>query len=165
MEPNLAVKKATESEIRLYTFLGEAISAVQHLEDALAHAIVLKKEIQHPKRVSKSFADARLAKYQKFTLGDGIKAAMKHVLFDATILDALEEVKEDRNWLVHRSISRRTEEQMSEHTIASLCYKFKSICFKAHNLQRVLETDIIEFSENQGLDMSRVRDEIKRYYS
>ena len=65
MIENIKFKEASKREITLYTILGESLCAVQILEDALSHSIVLKKT--EPDQ--KNEADNLLKKQRKYTLG------------------------------------------------------------------------------------------------
>jgi len=167
MSKTLLAKKAPPEQVMLYTLLGEAVCMIQHLEDALSHAIVLKKEVKTPNRIPKMKGNRLLAKHQRNTLGDGIKIAKEYKLFSKEIEAALEDLKEERNWLVHRSISRRpiAEEKISEELMNKLWQRFKQISIKAHILIKALEEDVIKFSEDQGLDMSHIRKETQQHYS
>ena len=43
MSKKYRFKPASQQELSLYCFVGESVCAVQHVEDALSHSIVLKK--------------------------------------------------------------------------------------------------------------------------
>lgn len=46
-KPPYKLKPASEELIKLYTLMGEALCAVQLIEDALSHVIAMKHDIQH----------------------------------------------------------------------------------------------------------------------
>ena len=41
----------------------------------------------------------------------------------------------------------------------------KAITIQGHNLQRLIEEDLMQFAEDNGVDMSKVKAEISKYYS
>ena len=49
-EKKYRFKKASQKEIHFYTLLGESLCAVQILEDALSHSIVIKKTEPNQKK-------------------------------------------------------------------------------------------------------------------
>jgi len=99
-------KPASDQELSLYVLVGEAICAVQHVEDALSHLIVLKNVTPS----SKQEADQRLEKHRFYTLGKAIKIGEKAGLYTDTLQQELKRFLSKRNWLVHRSIAQGRDE-------------------------------------------------------
>jgi hypothetical protein len=66
-------KQASPEELKLFTLVGEALCAIQHLEDALSHSMVLKKT----KPRIRAEADKLLEEHRSFTLGEAIKNSKK----------------------------------------------------------------------------------------
>jgi uncharacterized protein YutE (UPF0331/DUF86 family) len=97
MIENIKFKEASKREITLYTILGESLCAVQILEDALSHSIVLKKT--EPDQ--KNEADNLLKKQRKYTLGLAINAIKKESLFPKALGFELSNLLTERNWLIH----------------------------------------------------------------
>lgn len=162
------LKPASRELTKLYALLGEALCAVQLIEDALSYAIAMKKDIKHPNNASKAEADSFLAKYRKHTLGDAIKLVEEGKLLDSELRLKLKKIKEDRNWLIHRSFYQTLDsspDKMSfEHCKDALYVKIKTIVFEAHDIQHAISEDLLRFSEDVGLDMSSARKAMERYY-
>jgi len=153
-------KPASEQEISLYTYIGESICMVQHLEDALSHSIVLKKVEKH----LRSEADQLLEKHRSYTLGQAISKAEKESLYSESLLVELREFLSERNWLIHKSIAQGRDEWDLNVSREQLFSRIKAITTQAQKLLQLIEEDMMEFAEANGVDMCRVRDEINKYY-
>ena len=153
-------KPASEQELSLYCFVGEAVCAVQHVEDALSHSIVLKN-ITPP---SKPEADQLLEKHRSYTLGKAINVGEKAGLYADALQQELKKFISERNWLIHRSIAQGRDEWDLNTSRDQLFRRIKAITTHAQKLLQMIEEDLIEFSEANGKDMSRVRAEINKHY-
>jgi len=153
-------KKASQKEIHLYTLLGESLSAVQILEDALSHSIVLKKTEPDQKRE----ADDLLKKQRFYTFGKAIKIAKKESLLPKPLEIELSKLLKERNWLVHHSITDNKNDFKSDAYFNRLFERIKPITAKAHKLQISIELDLVEYSKKKGIDMSNVENEMNKYY-
>ena len=101
MVKKIRLKEASEKEKTLYCCLGESLYAVQILEDALSHAIVLKKtEPYH-----KNEADTLLKEQRSYTFGKAISIAKEESLLPKPLEIELSEFLKERNWLIHKSIA------------------------------------------------------------
>jgi hypothetical protein len=106
MSENYRYKPASQQELSLYCFVGESVCAVQHVEDALSHSIVLKTE----KKRIKSEADRLLEKHRSYTLGKAITIAEQASLYPESLQQELREFLSERNWLIHKSIAQGRDE-------------------------------------------------------
>lgn len=77
MSHNYRYKPASQQEVILYCLVGEALCAVQHVEDALSHSIVMNKTSPSQKKEAYILLDKR----RTYTLGKVIKIAMQENLF------------------------------------------------------------------------------------
>lgn len=155
------LKPASEPDISLYLLVGEAVCAVQHLEDALSHLIVLKK-ITPP---TKQKADQHLEKHRLYTLGRAIKIGVEAGVFSEELQENLNTFLNERNWLIHKSIAKSREEWDLNNSREELFNRIKAIITKAQEIQQMIEKNMMEFAESKGRDMSRVKAETKKYYS
>lgn len=153
-------KPASDEEFSLYVLVGEAICAVQHVEDALSHFIVLEK-VTPP---LKQEADQLLEKHRSYTLGRAIKIGEKAGLYTDALQQELSNFLSKRNWLVHRSIAQGRDEWDLNQSREKLFSRIKAITTHAQELLQMIEEEMIEFSEANGKDMSRVRAEINKHY-
>lgn len=160
MNKKYKFKQASQEELSLYCYVGESVSAVQHLEDALSHYIVIKKT----KPWQRSEADRLLEKHRSYTLGQAIKIAEKDSLYPESLQHELKYFLEERNWLIHKSIAQSRDKWDMNASREELIRRIKTITTKALKIQRMIENDLIIFCESNGVDMTRVRDKINKYY-
>jgi hypothetical protein len=160
MSEKYKFKPASQQELSLYCFVGESVSAVQHVEDALSHSIVLKMT----KPLLKLEADQLLEKHRLYTLGQAIKIAEQASLYPVALQQELKEFLSERNWLIHKSIAQGRDEWDLNISREKLICRIKAITTQAQKLLQLIEEDLIGFSEANGVDMSRVRDEINKHY-
>lgn len=153
-------KPASQQELSLYCFVGESVSAIQHVEDALSHSIVLKKT----KPQLKSEADRHLEKHRTYTLGKAINITDQASLYPKSLQQELNKFLSERNWLIHKSIAQGRDEWDLNISREKIITRIKTITTQAQKLLQLIEEDLIEFSEVNGVDMSRVRAEIHKHY-
>ena len=160
MLENIKFKEASEKEISLYGLLGESLCAVQILEDALSHSIVLKKTEPDQKKE----ADNLLKKQRFYTFGKAINIVKKESLLPKPLEIELSKLLTERNWLIHESITNNKNDFKSDSYFNKLFERIKTITSKAHELQISIELDLIKYSEKKGIDMSKVKNEMNKNY-
>ncbi|WP_431164498.1 hypothetical protein [Tenacibaculum halocynthiae] len=160
MIKNIKFKEASDNEKFLYCILGEALCAVQVLEDALSHYIVLKKT----KPSQKKKADNLLKKQRFYTFGKAINVAKKETLLPESLMIELSKFLPERNWLIHESLIENKDEFLSDSFFKKLSKKTKDISLKAHKLQIKIELDLIEYAEKKGIDLSEVKNKMNKHY-
>ncbi len=97
-------RQITADELaHLYHEIGACIWHIQYLENALHSLLTLKIDIRSPGTVTQEQAKTLLAHHQRKPLGISIKAAEKHDVLSKDLIRRLRALKEDRDWLVHRS--------------------------------------------------------------
>lgn len=153
-------RPASQQELSLYCFVGEALSCVQHVEEALSHSIVLKTE----KDRTKAEADQLLNEHRSYTLGKSIKIAQGAGLYPEQLQQELKEFLIERNWLVHKSIAQGRDEWDLNIFRDKVFRRIKAITRQAQRLQILVEEDLMNFCESNGRDMSGVRAEIEKFY-
>ena len=101
-----ALKLEMSSKVQddLYWAIGKCVWHVQYLEDVLHSYLTLKIEIRERARVSKAEALQLLAKHRRATLGTALGIAEKHSALPAELVTDLRALKDERDWLVHRSM-------------------------------------------------------------
>lgn len=160
MSEKYRFKPASQQELSLYCFVGESVCAVQHVEDALNHSIVLKKT----KPRLRSEGDRLLEKHRSYTLGKAIKIAEHASLYPVSLQQELKEFLSERNWLIHKSIAQGRDEWDLNISREKLFRRIKAVTTQAQKVLQLIEEDLIEFSEANGVDMTWVRAEINKYY-
>lgn len=160
MNQQIKFTKASKKDKFLYTCLGHALCAVQILEDAVSHAIVLKKT--EPEQ--KIEAEILIEKQRKYTLGQVIKIAKEESLLPENLEIQLSEILSERNWLVHHCITEDKENYKSDAFYNSISKKTKTIATKAHILQISIELDLIDYAEKKGINMTNVKSKMNEHY-
>lgn len=152
---------ANEDEIKLYTYLGEALWKIQTVEQALSCFITLKLN----PGANMEEADAFLNKLQSYTLGKAIKESKDKKLFDDSFQEELFCFLNERNWLVHKSLAEIQHEfdyfNKRKGIIKKLCNRIKDISDNAEIIKRKIEYDMIEFCESQNRNMSKISEILK----
>ena len=160
MIENVKFKKASEKEKFLYCCLGEALFAVQILEEALSHSIVIKKTEPSQKKE----ADNLLKKQRFYTFGRAINVAKKEALLPESLMIELGEFLPERNWLIHESLIENKNDFQSDSFYKKLSERTKDISLKARKLQIKIELELIEYSEKKGIDLSEVKNKMNKHY-
>ncbi|MBN8878041.1 MAG: hypothetical protein J0I32_10880 [Sphingobacteriales bacterium] len=145
------MKPANQQEIMLYTRMGEAICQIQILEQALTHCLTLKLNPD----VAESEANNFLLQQQQKTFGTAVRLAAKKGAYPEELQKSLEELLDQRNWLVHHAM-RDSQQGNRIVVMESILKKVKSITDKAEKLQQLLEWDLIDFSASKGRNVSRL---------
>lgn len=157
MKENIKKIPASQNEITLYCFVGEALWKIQIVEQALSHSITLK---MNP-AVTKERADEFLTQHQSYTLGTAIKVALKEKLYDSSLQDELNAFLVQRNWLIHKAMSESHHGLNWENKKEELFHKIKSIADRAESIQREIEYDMIKFCSSKGKEMSKILSVLK----
>jgi len=152
MKDNYPTKPASQVEIALYCFMGEAVCMIQELESALSTSITIKKN----STATKAEADKALNKQRRYTLGKAVMLAEQEEFFPLPLQGDLNDFYQRRNWLIHQAMFEDRDNLSSENGRNQLFQKIKSIADDAQRLQRAIEMDMINFSESKGKDMSKI---------
>lgn len=163
MTINFSMQLTSQDVADLYWLIGEAVFMIQHLEGALSVSITLKKDVKHPGSMPKEEANNRLKKHQSLPLGRAVELAKENNLYSDALHNDLENFRGERNWLIHKFVNHDLDEIHAASTRNGLFHRIKTISNKANTFQRVIEADLIEFSESKGIDMTRVRAAMKQY--
>jgi len=87
----------------LFHDIGACIWHMQYLEDVLHTFLALKVDLRVPGAVAEEEAKRLLAKHRRGTLGTSIRTAKTNGALPTSLLETLEKLKDERDWLVHRS--------------------------------------------------------------
>lgn len=115
-----------------------------------------------PNQISK--ADNLLKKQRFYTFGRAIKIAKEESLLSKPLEIKLSNLLIERNWLIHESITHDKNSFKSDSYFNKLLKKTKAITLKARKLQLSIELNLIEYSEKEGIDISKVRNEMNKNY-
>lgn len=154
MKDDFPFKPANQNELDFYCRIGEAVCAIQIMEDALSATITVKK---HSEATKAEFDEAYNKEYSRYTLGKAVRLAEKEQLLPVPLQNELNDFYHRRNWLVHTAIVDYLKGLMTDADRKVLFQKVKEIANDAQRLQRKIEIDLMDFAESKGRDMSKVR--------
>ncbi|MGD0199960.1 MAG: hypothetical protein ABSD27_04330 [Bryobacteraceae bacterium] len=141
----------------LYVLTGKGIWLLQHVEDALSTCITVKTGIKARGAMPEAQAEAVLAKHRSHTLGTSLRIAREGQVLSPSLQDRLEKFKEDRDWLVHRSLQEDGDDlyyiDERRHVILNRLAAFSE---EAVILQRLIVAELKEFAVAQGVSRERI---------
>lgn len=140
----------------LYQLIGEGVWQLQNLEDALHSCITVKRDLKTRGSVSSQEAMLLLEKNRAQVLGKSVKYAKEAGIFNQKLQDRLEKFKEERNWLIHRSVHEKREDLYVDKTRFSLMERIKRFSNEALQLQKLVAQELEDFVLSQGISKEYV---------
>lgn len=138
--------KLKEQASTLFTLLGEAVWAIQHLEDALNTAIAIK----NPKATSRLEGYRIRDLNRKLPLGRAIEKAKKEETFEADLKNKLQKFLAERNWLIHKCMYESVDDMGMILDENKLFSRIKNIQLTALSLKKDIELDMLNFCSSKG---------------
>ena len=160
MKHVLVPRPASQNEVELYSYMGEAMCSIQHVEAALSCAITIKLTSE----ATREAADEFLSEHRGYTLGRAIKKSADEKIFVESLQNELNDFLQERNWLVHNAIFENKEYLHVETVIIKLFQRIKSISNKAQVLQHEIELEMLDFCKSKSRDMPNIRALVNEQY-
>ncbi|QBB71141.1 hypothetical protein ELE36_12690 [Pseudolysobacter antarcticus] len=145
----------------LYCSIGKCVWHLQYVEDALQTLLTLKVDIKAPGGVTEAEAKELLAKHRRATLGTSLRTAEKHNALPMEVMSRLSQFKEERDWLVHKSVNKDGEGLYTSEGRSAIFGRLNAFVDEAMSLQRALGLEVATFIESHGLSVAKV-DELGR---
>ena len=136
---------------QLYVLTGRGIWHLQYLESAINMLITLKKDIKYPSSVSLEEANRIHSKNKANTLGVSLKIVEEENLVSDELLGMLKDFKEERNWLVHRSLDQNGEDLYLDELRYILIKRIESFSANAIKLRKLVSDEVIDFNVSKGV--------------
>ena len=92
-----------------------------------------------------------LAKNRGNVLGRSIKDAKEAQVFSLSLQERLEKFKEERNWLVHRSVYQNRNDLYVDEFRFALMERIKAFSDEAIYLQKIIAAELEDFVVSQGV--------------
>ncbi len=147
-------REITSNELdALYREIGEGIWHLQHVEDVLNTLITLKVEVKTPGHVTHEEAQGLLARHRRNTFGVSLGIAKKNSVVPSSLEERLTHFKEERNWLVHRSLNTHGELLYTEEGRTQIFARLANFSVEAKALQFDITNEIALFAESQGINI------------
>lgn len=135
----------------LFSSIGSSIWHIQNLEEALNICITIKKDIKYRGSMSPEKAEEILSKHRKNTLGCSLRNSKEAKIFSITLQDRLDRFKDERDWLVHRSVFQNRDDLYVDNKRYALIEKIRLISKEAIELQKLVSKDLEYFVVAQGV--------------
>lgn len=140
----------------LYSSIGKGIWHLQNLEDALHTCITLKRDIKVRGSVSREKAEELLLRNRGKTLGRSLNTARKANILNSELQKRLDLFKEERDWLVHRSVHENGHDLYVEDKRFALIVRIRKFSEDALVLQKLIEKELEDFVVSQGVNRDHI---------
>ncbi len=140
----------------LYRSVGQCIWHMQYLEDVLHTLLTLKIEIRQPGRVSVEEANILLAKHRRASLGTALGTAEKHKALPERLLDMLRELKEERDWLVHRSVNQDGNMLYTSEGRSAVFGRLKTLMEDTLLVKNLISAEVVAFCAEHGISAAKI---------
>lgn len=147
---------SAEKLLAIQNALGKSLWQIQAFENTLALliALVLKKI---PPRASIEEAEAILDKTRTKKLVDLIKKTRESDLLDDSIEKFLNKLREERNWLVHRSWNTHSEFLNHEQEFIDLRYRISRLAADAQEFNVFFASIIESWGRKRGVTEAEIK--------
>jgi hypothetical protein len=132
-----------------YHAIGSAVWHIQYLEDVLVGFITLKEH----KFTNEEEAYERLEQQRKGTLGWLCKKAKEVGIIPVDLVDRLDRLLAERNWLTHNSRQACSTHLYNDHLRDALIDRIIAIMKESIDLRNLLFNDFQRFVAHHGVDL------------
>jgi hypothetical protein len=152
----MPTRQMTEAELAiLYNAIGRAVLHVQYTEDALATHLAITLEVRHLGGTPAAEAAEILAKYRRNTLGSSLHIAKAATSFGLVLQTQLDNFKEERDWLIHRTQQSRKDMYDAEKR-DSIIDRIDRIQEEALRLQQAVGAETHAYMVSIGADPQEI---------
>jgi len=145
-----------------YRRIGAAIWHVQYLEDVLVSFLAMKiltPERSSVQNITGAEIQELLAQKRKLTLGPLIQACQSQGIIAATVANRFETFKNDRHWLVHRSVVESGDDLFNEAKREIVFQRIFSVQEEAIALKQLIAIDLEAWLRTQGVDVKQAAEQ------
>lgn len=147
----------------LYRLIGKGIWHLQHLEDALSTCITVKHDVKESGPMGAAEAEAVLAKRRRHTLGTALRIAREEQLLSESVLERMQSFKEERDWLVHRSLHESGDSLQQDEETLLLFDRLEAFSAEALALQCAIGEELQRFVLSRGISPEHLLNEFRRH--
>lgn len=140
----------------LFTLIGQSIWYLQMMEDALHTTITVKRDVRTPGAIPENEANSLLAQHRSKTLGHSLKISRQAQIFHPDLQKRLESFKEERDWLVHRSVNQNGDDLYLDEKRVDLIERITAFSEEARTLQKLIERELEDFVVSHGLNRESI---------
>lgn len=139
-----------------YRGVGRCIWHLQYLEDVLHTLLALKIDIRTPGRVCQKEADQLLTKHRRASLGTALGTAEKHGALPAELMNKLRSLKDERDWLVHRSMHQDGDDLYTDEGRTAVFKRIETLMEDSVSVKSLVVVEVESFVAKQGVSMAQV---------
>ena len=139
----------------LYSAVGKCIWHIQYLEDVLHTYLAMKVDLRDQAPVSEEKAYEILSKHRRANLGTALGTAEKHNVLPSTLLSDLRIMKEERDWLVHRSMHQDGDNLYTDHGRTMVFQRIEHLMLSSISLKKALILEVDKFCESRGISTAK----------
>lgn len=155
-------RQITEEELLVfYAAIGKSVWMLQNVEDALHVYVVLKTKVERPGGITEAEAELHLAKQRAHPLGRSLGMAENGNVLSHELHAELKEFKEERDWLVHRSIQDRDDLYVDGKREAMI-KRIMELSEWALRLQKKICEELVTYGDSLGVSRQWVISEGQR---
>jgi hypothetical protein len=140
----------------LYSAIGQGIWHLQNVEDALHTYITVKRDVRVRASVRLEKAEELLLKNRSRTLGKSLRIAREAQVLSPSLQERIDTFKEERDWLVHRSVYQNRQDLYVENKRHLLIARIQAFSTEATVLQKLIAKELEEFVISQGVSREEV---------
>lgn len=146
----------------LFMRIGEGVWHLQNVEDALNNYIALKLDVKEPGLFTQAEVEQFLTKHRGNTLGKSLKNSKEAGVLSEGLQHRLEEFKEERNWLVHRSVYLHREDLYIDEKRDNLMRRIQAFSTEAKILQKEIDRELSDFAVSKGVNQKWIDQESEK---
>lgn len=153
-------RQINAEELRnLFASIGESIWHIQNLEDALHTCITIKRDIKQRGAMPPEQAEAILREHRKNTLGKSLRISRETQILSIELESRLDKFKDERDWLVHRSVHQNREDLYVDKERYTLIDRIQILSSEARTLQKLVAKELEEFVVAQGVSREWIKNQ------
>lgn len=148
----------SEDELSLFfSLIGQGIWYLQHVENALNTFLTVKGDIKEIRSVSKDEGEKMLSKHRRNTLGTSMRIAKEKNVLGEELMSALNTFKEERDWLVHRSMNGNGDDLYLNKDRQALFERLDEFVEQARGLQKMIAKELEDYVVGKGVSREWIR--------
>ena len=134
-----------------FSLIGQGIWYLQHVENALNTFLTVKGDIKEIRSVSEDEGEKMLSKHRRNTLGTSMRIAKEKDILSSELMFALNTFKEERDWLVHRSMNENGDDLYLNKDRQALFERLDDFAEQARSLQKMIAKELEDYVVGKGV--------------
>src|SRR5690606_33321940 len=119
----------------------------------------LKRDVKAPGSITEEKARTFLAQHRRKTLGQSLGISRQAQVLSADLQKRLEHFKEERDWLVHRSVYQNGNDLYVDEKRGALMNRIQAFSKEAKTLQKLICSELEDFVVFHGETREKIGQE------